>query len=58
MDELSAADVQETKSKLAYELWERRGCPFGSPEVDWMAAEAMLASESEPERAIAAAAGD
>jgi hypothetical protein len=24
---------------LAYKLWTQRGCPFGSPEVDWFAAE-------------------
>jgi hypothetical protein len=26
----------------AYELWERRGCPEGSSEEDWFAAEAQL----------------
>jgi len=25
--------------KLAYELWAQRGRPFGSPDVDWFAAE-------------------
>jgi hypothetical protein len=25
--------------KLAYRFWEERGCPFGSPEVDWLKAE-------------------
>jgi hypothetical protein len=29
--------------KLAYENWERRGRPLGSPEVDWFAAERTLA---------------
>jgi len=29
-------------AKLAYELWERRGHPFGSPEIDWYAAESAL----------------
>jgi len=24
---------------LAYKLWEQRGRPFGSPDVDWFAAE-------------------
>jgi len=38
-------DRHEFVAKLAYELWERRGRPFGSPEVDWFAAEqAMYAS--------------
>ena len=29
-------------AKLAYELWERRGHPLGSPEIDWSAAESAL----------------
>ena len=29
-------------AKLAYELWERRGRPLGSPEIDWHAAERAL----------------
>jgi hypothetical protein len=28
---------------LAYQLWERRGCPLGSPEVDWFEARNQLA---------------
>ena len=27
---------------LAYELWQQRGCPEGSPDVDWLRAEAEL----------------
>lgn len=27
---------------LAYELWQQRGCPTGSPEVDWQTAERVL----------------
>jgi hypothetical protein len=26
----------------AYELWMQRGCPIGSPEVDWLEAEAEI----------------
>lgn len=26
----------------AYELWQERGCPIGSPEVDWFQAEDEL----------------
>jgi hypothetical protein len=42
-------DRHEFVAKLAYKLWEERGRPFGSPEVDWFGAEqtvyaAMLAS--------------
>ena len=29
-------------AKFAYELWERRGRPLGSPEIDWYAAESAL----------------
>ena len=27
---------------LAYELWQERGCPEGSPEIDWFRAEHEL----------------
>ena len=29
---------------MAYKLWEARGRPFGSPEVDWFAAEQAVYS--------------
>ena len=29
-------------ARLAYELWERRGRPLGSPGIDWYAAERAL----------------
>jgi Protein of unknown function (DUF2934) len=29
----------ELVQKLAYQLWEKRGCPLGSPKVDWFEAE-------------------
>jgi len=32
-------DRHEFVAKLAHKLWEQRGRPFGSPEVDWFAAE-------------------
>jgi hypothetical protein len=42
-------DRHEFVAKLAYKLWEERGRPFGSSEVDWFGAEqtvyaALLAS--------------
>lgn len=37
-------NLNELTKKLAYEYWERRGGPWGSPEVDWFAAEKTLAS--------------
>lgn len=30
---------REFVEKLAYQLWEQRGSPLGSPEEDWFAAE-------------------
>lgn len=32
-------DRREFVAKLAYKLWEDRGRPAGSPDVDWFAAE-------------------
>jgi hypothetical protein len=32
-------DRHQFVAKLAYRLWEERGRPFDSPEVDWFAAE-------------------
>ena len=29
----------EFRERLAYKFWVQRGCPLGSPEVDWFAAE-------------------
>jgi hypothetical protein len=40
------ASIQDL-AKLAYALWEQRGCPFGSPEVDWLEAERKLREGSE-----------
>lgn len=33
-------------AQRAFELWMLRGCPIGSPEVDWFEAEAELEEES------------
>ena len=32
----------EEIARLAYQFWERRGRPLGSPEMDWSAAESAL----------------
>ena len=34
-----AGAMQEQIQALAYHLWLERGCPIGSPEVDWLRAE-------------------
>ena len=30
---------------LAYQLWHERGCPEGSPEVDWFQAQVLQATD-------------
>lgn len=32
-------------ARLAYALWQSRGCPVGSPEEDWFRAEQELAKK-------------
>ena len=44
---ISEAGNQGEISALAYELWIQRGCPLGSPEVDWFRAEEELKSRKE-----------
>ena len=39
-------DNHEEVSRLAYEFWIHRGCPVGSPEVDWYRAEEELKKET------------
>jgi len=34
-----AQEHKEKIAQLAYDLWQARGCPHGSPEEDWFAAE-------------------
>jgi hypothetical protein len=46
MNEFFAGDVSELIKGLAYEFWEQRGRPLGSPEVDWQKAEEKLGSYS------------
>jgi hypothetical protein len=44
MNDFFAGNLDEITRKLAYENWERRGRPLGSPEIDWSAAEKALVS--------------
>jgi hypothetical protein len=39
------APSQDQIAALAYGLWQQRGCPDGSPELDWLTAEAELMAE-------------
>ena len=45
-----AHDLDEQEiAQLAYELWQSRGCPEGSPEEDWFrAVEELQSRESQP----------
>ena len=38
----SRAPEDQEVAVLAYALWEKRGCPVGSPDLDWSEAEATL----------------
>ena len=40
--EQTAVTLREQTSLRAYKLWQERGCPIGSPEEDWLRAEAEI----------------
>jgi hypothetical protein len=44
--EMAETSMQENLEKLAYGLWQERGCPYGSPEIDWLEAERKLRASS------------
>ena len=44
MPDFSYEDRHEFVERLAYKLWEERGRPSGSPDVDWVAAERAVYS--------------
>lgn len=46
-ESLSQTALSGEVSNLAYTLWQRRGCPIGSAEVDWLEAERQLSQSSE-----------
>jgi hypothetical protein len=45
--DISEASMKEGIAKLAYALWQQRGCPYGTPEFDWFEAEHTLSQSSE-----------
>ena len=49
----SDVSMQESIQQLAYALWERRGCPEGSPEKDWREAEQQVQSLPSETRSLA-----
>jgi hypothetical protein len=40
--DLSEPEDRQEIAILAYRFWQERGCPTGSPEVDWFRAEQAL----------------
>ena len=48
-----AETTEESVAVLAYQHWVERGCPIGSPEVDWFQAEAELRNAQHPASASA-----
>jgi Protein of unknown function (DUF2934) len=44
MNEFLIGELHEVIKELAYEYWEERGRPMGSPEVDWYKAEQTMRS--------------
>jgi hypothetical protein len=43
LEEITQQQIsQDDIAQLAYALWQRRGCPEGSAETDWLEAEAQL----------------
>jgi hypothetical protein len=45
--------MHEDIAKLAYALWQQRGCPNGSAEFDWFAAEEKLLESVERQESAA-----
>jgi hypothetical protein len=44
MIDFIAGEEHEVTAVLAYRLWEKRGCPLGSPEEDWFEAQNQVAT--------------
>jgi DUF2934 family protein len=42
MSDSSDQDRHEMTKKLAYEYWDRKGCPLGSAEIDWASAQKAI----------------
>ena len=47
-------EEHEVTAVFAYRLWEKRGRPVGSPEVDWFEAKNQLATELAKSEALVA----
>jgi hypothetical protein len=42
VNSLNSEAMRAEVQALAYRLWTKRGCPIGSPEVDWFEAEEQV----------------
>ena len=49
-----AGEEHEVTAVFAHRLWEKRGRPVGSPEVDWFEAKNQLATELAKSEALIA----
>jgi hypothetical protein len=48
MESVQSESQQHEFTRLAaFFLWEQRGCPFGTPEVDWFRAEEQMRRHTE-----------
>jgi hypothetical protein len=45
-EEISVQPTHDDLRKRAYEHWEERGRPIGSPDIDWRRAELELSAEN------------
>jgi hypothetical protein len=46
---INSADRHGLIAVWAYRNWQERGCPIGSPEVDWFHAEQELRASMDPQ---------
>ncbi|MDQ2843121.1 MAG: DUF2934 domain-containing protein [Acidobacteriota bacterium] len=51
---VSEDNTDQDIAKLAYALWQQRGCPGGSSEQDWVEAEGQLRQDSQVKTLTAA----
>jgi hypothetical protein len=52
----SNQDEREEIARLSHQFWIERGCPIGTPEEDWLRAEAEVRSRASKRRQTAASA--
>jgi len=45
LDPIATQSSRDRVAVLAYQLWQERGCPDGSPEIDWFEAKQLIAEQ-------------